>query len=812
MQKLPDALAPFGAYRQFIAYTLVPRNDGTGKVDKFPVDCRTGKVASAHDPAIWTDAQTALATVNAWGAPYGVGFVFTENDPFFFLDIDGCLLPDGSGWTPNALALLKWFPGAAVEVSQSGRGLHIFGAGVCPAHGCKNAALGLEFYTSGRFVALTGTNAVGSAALDFSAVLPSFVAQLFPPTADADLVDWTEGPVEGWAGPTDDEQLINVALRSSSAASAFGNRASFRDLWERNEDVLARVYPEAGGKSRPYDESTADAALAQHLAFWTGNDCERIRRLMQRSALVRDKWERADYLPRTILRACSLQKTWATGWTQSTTVPAATPAAGATPDAEPVLVAGAQFMPVDMQREYFRGCVYVCEDHRILVPGGRLLKPEQFRVMFGGYTFPMDTANEKVTRNAWEVFSESQAVRFPKADGACFRPDLEPGAIVENDGVSRVNIYWPVEVRREAGDVGPFLRHLAKVIPNERDQAILLAYMAACVQYKGVKFQWAPFLQGAEGNGKTLFTRCVAYAVGDRYSHFPKAQEIASKFNDWMFGTIFIGVEDIYVPDSKADVWEALKPMITSDRLEIEGKGGKKVTLGVCCNFLINSNHKDGLRKTRNDRRIAPFFTAQQTDADLARDGMTGTYFVDLYDWLKGTGRFAGAAPGYAHVAEFLQTYAIPDELNPAKDCHRAPVTSSTEAAIAAGLGSIEQEIIEAIEQGVPGFANGWVSSIALDRLLEKLNRSRAVPPNKRRDLLVSLGYDWHPGLVQGRVNNIIAPDNGKPRLFIRQGHIAAQLVGPANIARAYTEAQGGSVASVKAAQVFAAPPPPPSN
>lgn len=304
MQKLPDALAPLGAYRQFIAYVLSPRNDGTGKVDKFPVDCRTGKVADAHDPAIWTDAQTALNTVNAWGAPYGVGFVFTEHDPYFFLDVDGCLLPDGSDWSPTAKTLLQWFPGAAVEVSQSGRGLHIFGTGVCPPHGKKNKTFGLEFYTSKRFVALTGLNAVGNATANFSHVLPTFVAQFFPPGADVDDTDWTDGPAEGWAGPRDDEQLINVALRSSSAAAAFGNKASFRDLWEKNVDVLARVYPETGGKARPFDESQADAALAQHLAFWTGNDCERIVRLMQRSALVRDKWEREDYMVRTITRAC----------------------------------------------------------------------------------------------------------------------------------------------------------------------------------------------------------------------------------------------------------------------------------------------------------------------------------------------------------------------------------------------------------------------------------------------------------------------------------------------------------------------------
>jgi hypothetical protein len=68
------------------------------------------------------------------------------------------------------------------------------------------------------------------------------------------------------------------------------------------------------------------------------------------------------------------------------------------------------------------------------------------------------------------------------------------------------------------GDVSLFLAHMKKILPIPRDRSILLAYMAAVVQHQGVKFQWAPLIQGVEGNGKTLFSRCVAEAVGVRYS------------------------------------------------------------------------------------------------------------------------------------------------------------------------------------------------------------------------------------------------------------------------------------------------------
>lgn len=780
-EALSGPLAAMVKYRQFIVYKLVQSQTRPGKTDKFPCDFRDGRVVSAHDPSYWTDAWTALASATNFGTGYGLAFVFTEADDLWFVDIDNCLQTDNT-WSPVAITLCEMFRGAAIEISQSGRGLHIFGSGRAPVHGTKNIPLGLEFYTKLRFVALTGTSASGDAAADFTHLLPSLVAQYFPPDAAQALEQgWTEGPVAEWRGPADDDELIRRALRSQSTASAFGGRASFADLWTGNIEALARAYPDP---VRAYDSSSADAALCQHLAFWTGKDCERILRLMSKSALARDKWEREDYLPRTILGAVGRQFEVLT---DKAPEPVAGTPEGPAPSAStepprPALVTGATFIGNDMQLDMFAGCVYVQDLHRVLVPGGVMLKPEQFKVYFGGYTFTMDTANEKTTRDAWEAFTQSQAYRCPRANAPCFRPDEPPGALIHRGGQVFVNTYWPVEVPRKVGDGAPFLNHLAKVLPDERDRFILLCYMAACVQHAGVKFQWAPLLQGVEGNGKTLFTRCVAEAVGRRYVHWPKASKLAAQFNSWMLGKVFYGVEDIYLPDSRAEVFEELKPMITGgDGLEIEGKGVDQISADVCGNFMLNSNHKDAVRKTQNDRRICILFCAQQQAEDLKRDGMDGEYFPRLYDWLR--------ADGYAIVSELLHTFPIPDEYNPATHCQRAPVTTSTALAIVASTGGVEQEVHEAIAQGLPGFCNGWISSIQLDRLLERLGVARRVTHSKRKEMLEALGYGYHPALVEGRVNNLVLPDGGKPRLFIHKDSPARAIVGAAETAKAYEQA-----------------------
>jgi hypothetical protein len=284
-----------------------------------------------------------------------------------------------------------------------------------------------------------------------------------------------------------------------------------------------------------------------------------------------------------------------------------------------------------------------------------------------------------------------------------------------------------------------------------------------------------------QGNGKTLLSRCLIEAIGHKHCHSPKANEIVEKYNDWTENKIFIAVEDIYVPHEKRETMEILKPMITSDQLEIRSMGRDKVTKFICCNFMLNSNHKDAIKLTKNDRRFAVFYCAQQSVEDLKRDDMDGDYFPNLYSWLK--------REGYAIVTEYLQNFPIPVELNPALEAHRAPRTSSTDEAVRESLGSLEQEIMAAILEDRTGFRGGWISSHYLDVLLRDLGGGMRVARNKRAEMLKDMGYDYHPGLNAGQVNNVVHPDGCKPRLFVKADHLTIGLFG-ADVAKAYTDSQ----------------------
>lgn len=736
--------------------------------DKMPVSPYTLKPFEGgkdwqRDPSQWVDYNTAKALAAATGLE--LGFLFTLDDPYFLLDIDHCRHADGT-WSDLAMSLCNQFPGAYREVSRSGTGLHIIGRydGLAPEHRCKNGALGIELYTAFRFVALTEDHASGS--WDAVCDLGPLVAQYFAPVS-RNAVDWSDRAAINYNGPLDDDDLIAKASRTRSVEAAFGGKATFKELWNANPDALALAFP-PNKPGAAYDASSADAALAMHLAFWTGKNARRVHDLMQRSALARDKWQRNSYLETTILGAMSLCRDYPGRDTApvlrpvdpTPPSPVASPDAGAPP--EPEVVVGAQFLGATLQVQHFAGCVYVAEDDLIYTKAGESYKRTVFDAMFGGYTFQMDEANRKTTKSAWEAFTQSQVVRHPKVPGTQYRPDLPPRTVVNG----LLNVYAGGTGARVDGDVTPFLRHCEKLLPVEADRAILLSWMAAIVQHPGIKFNWAPFIQGVEGNGKSLFIRVMEYCVGERNTFLPRADEIVEKYNKWLFCNQFIGINDLYMPSNKLSVWEVVKPMITEERQPKREMRSEWEVGRVCANFMINSNHQDAVPRSANDRRAAPLFTAQQVKEHLNRDGMTGDYFPTLYRWLRNG--------GYAAVAHYLASYAIPDALNPAKGCQRAPTTSSDAQSIQACLGGLEMAVAEAIAEGRPGFRGGYVSSWALTKLFEE--RRLRYNPARRGEIMANVGYlpvgrMTIPSPLDGHVKPYIYSDQGRPIA----GYLAAQ-------------------------------------
>lgn len=444
------------------------------------------------------------------------------------------------------------------------------------------------------------------------------------------------------------------------------------------------------------------------------------------------------------------------------------------PPAHPTIVGGGTFA------QYFAGCVYVAADNAIWVPGGVLLKRDAFNVIYGGPSFYLSAEGAKPSKGAWDAFSNNEVTRLPRVARTVFRPERPPGAIEWLDGLPVLNAYAPIATPSTPGDAGPFVRHVAKLLPDERDANILLQWMASCVQNPGAKFQWWPVIQGTKGNGKTLLLEVMFEAVGSRYSHLVNAealQRTGNQFNAWIDRKLFLGFEEIHTGEGQHHFTDMMKTTVTNRRIAAEGKGAAQGTIDNRANGMMLTNHRGAVPVDDDERRYGIFHTAQQSADDLARDGMTGTYFPDLYDWLR--------AGGYAIVTHYLRNLPLRDALDPARGW-RAPVTSSTADAKAESLGNVELEILDRIEQGAPGFKGGWISSVAFGAVMERMRIGRKRWPA----VLRSLGYVSHPNLKDGRVT-VPLSDNSKPRLYVTMSHWSNGLHGTA-IGEAYEAEQAG--------------------
>ena len=80
--------------------------------------------------------------------------MFSSGDPFAGIDLDKCRDPESGEIEPWAQEILDRVPGAYVEASPSGRGMHIIVKGKVRDGGMRKGKI--EMYSCGRFFTVTG--------------------------------------------------------------------------------------------------------------------------------------------------------------------------------------------------------------------------------------------------------------------------------------------------------------------------------------------------------------------------------------------------------------------------------------------------------------------------------------------------------------------------------------------------------------------------------------------------------------------------------------------------------------------------------
>ncbi len=680
---IAPALQALTAHRQFVVYRLAPSKSRPGKWDKQPIDPNSGKLASAHDSANWLSYDQAKIYAQIFGESHAVGFVITPECKVFCLDIDSCLQLDNQ-WSRQSHELCEMFAGAAIERSVSGTGLHVWGmySGDVPPHGCKNEALGIELYTEKRFIALgMAEGARGDVTTDCTQALQRVIASYFPPSV-VQTVDqaWTTEPCEKWRGPGDDAELLRRALASKSAAATFGGRASFADLWEANVDALAVAYPDAG--ARLYDASSADAALAQHLAFWTGKDCERIERLMRKSVLARDKWEREDYLPRTILGAVARQfEVFVDEAIRRREQIEEAMRLGEGSDE--IRLAGTLTLDEMLPRFVF------IQDGQQVVD----LEQPQHVVSLADWkaTFKASTTTQEIKGQFnWDGTPKTKIYetatlweKSPKRQIAHAVTFLAGGKRIVRDpkGREAVNTWNPPEHSTPPGKPSLFLEHVGYLFGDDAPR--FLDWLAHIEQRPGElpQFGWL-HISDKQGTGRNWIAGVVARLwPGYAAVNFDLSAFFRTGFNDRLSSKIIAVVDEINegANESKWRNSETMKSLVNEGQRTINPKFGRIREEFNACRWLVFSNHRSALALNETDRRFNV----------VIREGapQTPDYYARLYGALKEPGFIAG-------VAHFLRVRDL-SAFNPGA---HAVMNAAKETVIAANRSEVDGLLIDVVK------------------------------------------------------------------------------------------------------------------
>lgn len=235
--KVPRELA---TRKQWVCWKLAPNHQG--KVTKIPYRAKDGREAASTRSQDWSTLDEALDAVDKYGLD-GVGFVFTDDDPYAGADLDHCIDESGN-IHPEAQRLLDQIR-SYTELSPSGTGVHVIYKGTVGTGSKVRMGWGgdLELYDRGRYFTFTGRSLNGSVVRSSSFEL------------------------------TEDDKVIGKCRKGSKG--------------------FIELFDEGDISNYEDDRSRADLALANMIAN-RAKDVDQLERILRRSALVREKWDSAD--------------------------------------------------------------------------------------------------------------------------------------------------------------------------------------------------------------------------------------------------------------------------------------------------------------------------------------------------------------------------------------------------------------------------------------------------------------------------------------------------------------------------------------
>ena len=299
--------------------------------------------------------------------------------------------------------------------------------------------------------------------------------------------------------------------------------------------------------------------------------------------------------------------------------------------------------------------------------------------------------------------------------------------------------YKPVPItEKNKHAIELFLTHIKNMLSDEKEQTILLDWLAYVVQNAGKRINWAILLQGAQGTGKSYFAKVLEWLLGSNAKSLDPSA-LGERFTGWANGSLVNIVEEIRIKgDDKWRIMDRLKPFITNSMIQIEEKGRDHRTVPNFTNYLLLTNYKDALPITNDDRRFCVMYGRIQNESDLfdyfGGSDAASDYFETLFSESE---KHAGV----------LKTYLLNHKISEGfKPQGRAPDTESRKQMIQATISPEQCSVEDLINKHECGVINGLILDVTWLAKQCEIDGEMLPPTRALAHILNDMGYQQIEG------------------------------------------------------------------
>jgi len=759
------------AIPRWVLWKYVERTkpDGSKVWAKLPMTT-SDRAASSTKPATWTTFEDAVDTL-VLGDFDGIGLVL--GDDVQGVDLDDCRDPETGELSELAQEVLARVEGYA-EVSPSGTGIKLFSRTNLDASRAKKE-VGVELYREGRYFTVTGHAIPGrpsglpAETQDLAWLVERVWGEgLSSPIVQGDAADLAlalyKAPLEDWDLDRVEQEVLPHLNPDCGYGEWLAVGAALHHQGEGDEAWLELWDAWSQGSAKWVEGVCAEKWSSFHEQRPRGRGAVTLASLLKQTADARkaagrqaarsatEEFERAiadcsdpqdlqDQVAARIANTDGLDDIAREKLAQAIQKRSKDLGLKLPIGTVRGLVKGrsAAAQQASSMPDWARQWVYITDVDRFFNRSTKeVVTSLGFRAMFNRQMPVINNRGDRasadrVALEQWELPTVSHKAYMPGA-----------GEIFEMFGRQWVNLYRPESAptvpdpltAEDEDAIAVVQKHFELYLPDPRERALLLSWIAHNVQRPGKKVRWSPYVCGVEGDGKSFFAELVGVAMGGQNVRMLNGSTLESNFTDWAGGYALVAIEEMKQHGhNRYDVMNRIKPYISNSQVEIHPKGKASYTAPNVANYIIFSNHLDGAPIDENDRRY--MFVRSPLSKERAKEMTERGYFRDVFDAIHG---HAGAIRGW-----LLGVQPHP-EFDPDG---RAPHTSVKNTVVEMSKSDLEIATEDLLETGADGVSREVISSAHLTRALTAGGQE---PPAGHRvnALLTRLGFQfacrkkWH--------------------------------------------------------------------